>query len=278
MSSTLLYSAAMPTVLLAAGEAAINWGLLVSTGIAAITGLWTVYTWRAEKEKERNALEQREAASLRARERQLAIQQEHEEAEERRRAALYTLPFMLAAEALQSRLYNIVAQEGLVALREAYPDGAYADEVLHLMAQYFGWEHCMVRYTKYAYDDAFMSSTRHIGELFATVRFGAGMRVYRNDQIGIGRIALDRYTGEYGVEFDAIGERDFLRKLHEDEALNGVTGRAVQSLRDAEHRSEIEQGTRDRMAALQAELCVLLEGLEDKQGVRVFWGDERKRA
>lgn len=277
MSSTLLHLATAPP-LLAIGELDINWGLLTSTTIAAITGLWTVYTWRSQKEKERAALQQREAASLRARERELAIQQEHEEAEERRRAALYTLPFMLAAEALQSRLYNIVALDGLAALREAYPDGAYADEVLHLMAQYFGWEHCMVRYTRYAYDDAFMSSTRHIGGLFAMGKYGRGMRVYRNDQIGIGRLALDRYTGEYGVEFDAIGEREFLEKLHRDQALTGVTGRAVQSLRDARSGSDIDQGTKDRMADLQRELCKLLEHLEAEQGVRVFWGEKRKRA
>src|SRR6267142_4181403 len=82
--------------------------------IPVTMGLWALWTWSQEREQER--------LSKRA-----------------RLAALYVNPFMSACEDLQSRIYNILELRGLRKLRERYPDGAYAEEILYLIVRYFGW-------------------------------------------------------------------------------------------------------------------------------------------
>jgi len=104
------------------------------------------------------------------------------------------------------------------------------------------------------------------------------MRIYHNDQIDLGHLALDRYAGEYGAEFDAIGERAFTEGLRKDAALDGASQRAVAELRSARSGNEIEAPTRKRMAEVQGLLCDLLERLEQQHGVKVFRSGTRKRA
>jgi hypothetical protein len=284
MSSMILPSATRLVVAFASpdGEDGSNWELLLSAVLAAFTGFWTLYTWRAEKKKERNALteekEKERNALTREKDRDLAAQREREEAEERRRTALYTMPFMMAAEALQSRLYNILHLKGLAALRETYPEGEHADEMLYLVAQYFGWERCMLRYTHYSRVKVFTTATVGIRALFATDTHGAHLRFFHNDQIAMGRLALDRYTGEYGVEFDAVGKQEFLEGLKQDKTLHAAAKQAVDSLQKAKTVEEIEEPTVVRMATLQVQMCGLLEQLEKEQGIVVFLNGQRKRA
>jgi hypothetical protein len=52
---------------------------------------------------------------------------------------------MSACEDLQSRIYNILERRGLRKLRERYPDGAYAKEILYLIVRYFGWAAALSR-------------------------------------------------------------------------------------------------------------------------------------
>jgi len=88
--------------------------------IPVTMGLWAVWTWSQEREQER--------LTKRA-----------------RLAALYVNPFMSACEDLQSRIYNILERRGLRKLRERYPDGAYAKEILYLIVRYFGWAAALSR-------------------------------------------------------------------------------------------------------------------------------------
>ena len=67
----------------------------------------------------------------------VAQDREQERLKERARlAALYVNPFLSACEDLQSRIYHILALGGLRALRQRYPDGAYAAETLYLIVRY----------------------------------------------------------------------------------------------------------------------------------------------
>lgn len=256
----------------------IEWELLLSVVVAAMTGLWTLYTWRSEKHDERVERQERERKEHEARDKELAASQEQERNSERRRAALYTMPFMLSAESLQSRMYNILELGGLKALHDAYPNGGHADETLYLLAKYLGWARCMTRYTRFAYDEDFMAHRLAVAELLATQKHGPGLMIYRNDQIDIGRLALDRYTGEYGAEFDAIGERAFTEKLSKAGSLHEVSQRAVAGLRGADSIDDLDDPTRTRMAKLQHVLCAELERLEEELQVRVFMGGKRFRA
>lgn len=256
----------------------IDWELLLSVTITAVTGLWTLYTWRNEKHREREARQDREAKELAAREREIEAREARERNEERRRAALYTMPFMLAAESLESRLYNLLELDGLGALRDAYPDGQHADETLYLVAQFLGWARCMTRYTRYAYEETFSDDILEIQDLLATQRHGAGLRIYRNDQVDLGRLALDRYQGGYGAEFDSVGEAAFTERLAKAGSLHSMTRRALAGLREAKDMAELDEPTRARMAKLQGALCDLLERLEAAHGVRVFRTGKRRRA
>lgn len=63
-------------------------GLLLTLLTAVGAGSWAVWTWRAQRRKDR-------------------------EEELKRLASLYVMPFLLACEDLQSRLYNILCLGGL---------------------------------------------------------------------------------------------------------------------------------------------------------------------
>ena len=78
--------------------------------------------------------------------------------EQKRISALYTNPFMLACQELQSRLYNILKKGGLGALNaQDRGNHSHADETIYLVAQYFGWERYMFRYSPYARDPEVMT-------------------------------------------------------------------------------------------------------------------------
>ena len=69
--------------------------------VPAATAAWAVWTWAHEQSLERDK-------------------------ERARVTALYVNPFLSACEDLQSRIYKIIELQGLIKLRERYPDGAYA--------------------------------------------------------------------------------------------------------------------------------------------------------
>ena len=111
--------------------------------IPVAMGLWAVWTWSHEHEQER----QKERARM---------------------GALYVNPFLSACEDLQSRIYNLLELGGLGALRQRYPDGAYAEETLYLIARCFGWAVTVQRHGPYAQDAVVTQLTEAVRRAFAT--------------------------------------------------------------------------------------------------------------
>ena len=117
--------------------------------IGVIPAVWAIWTWAHEREKERMATRQR-------------------------MVALYVYPFLSACEDLQSRIYNILALNGLRVLRKRYPDASYADETLYLIVRYFGWVAAMHRYGTHSQDPEVVHLTEAVHNAFATPQYPLG--------------------------------------------------------------------------------------------------------
>src|SRR5215212_2324717 len=130
------------------GQITVEWARVIATLmtplvtilIAAETAWWTVKTWRDDRKEQRKE-------------------------EQRKLAALYINPFLIACEGLQSRLYNILEKGGLVPLKEGYPGGDYAKEILYFIVQFFGWQQIIFRYY---YDREIIRLLEELRDVFAT--------------------------------------------------------------------------------------------------------------
>ena len=133
--------------------------LLALITAAAAAG-WAILTWRAQKNRDR-------------------------EQERKRLAALYVYPFLMVCEELQSRLYNILKGHGLEAMAKR-PGGGHAEETLYMVAQYFGWEQCLLRYTPYTQDGDVIRLIGEIRSAFAKDKVspkGTAFWFFRPEQI-----------------------------------------------------------------------------------------------
>src|SRR5918996_3193925 len=152
--------------------------------------LWAVLTWSHEREQERLT-------------------------ERARLAALYVNPFMSACEDLQSRIYHILELRGLRTLRKRYPDGAYAEETLYLIARYFGWAAALSRYSPYAQDPVVIRLAEGVRDAFATTdAFPVGpFNFFHPEQKALGKMVMSRMEGEHGIELDTISSYEFKERL-----------------------------------------------------------------
>jgi len=252
---------------------------LLAVVVAALTAIWALRKWFAERA-------------------------ERDLEEKKRIRALYVNPFLLACEDLQSRLYNILELQGLEPLKKHYPDGSYAEEILYMIAQYFGWQQCMYRYSPYANDQLFLRLTAAIEHDFATdkkERGGLGpLCFFRPEQRSLGQLAIDRTSGEFGSELVTVSFPEFCSRLKEHGySESKAVGESLEALREAKYqklqktqsvrrrRKDSEQAedalwpdcVRQRLEFVQTHLVELLEYLE-KQGNVTFFvspGKEKKR-
>jgi hypothetical protein len=111
--------------------------------IPVVMGLWALWTWAQEQERERAA-------------------------ERARLAALYVNPFLSACEDLKGRVYHILKLDGLPTLKKRYLDGAYAEETLYLIVRYFGWAAALHRYSPYSQDLVVTRFAEAVRDAFAT--------------------------------------------------------------------------------------------------------------
>ena len=133
--------------------------------IPLATAGWAVWTWAADRERQRR--------------------------EERARiSALYVNPFLSACEDLQSRIYSILELGGLRSLRERYPDGSYADETLYLIVRYFGWAVALERHGEYTQDPVVMRLGSAVRFKVIQVRQIDGQVLFRYRSLHSGRIAV----------------------------------------------------------------------------------------
>ncbi len=186
--------------------------------IPVVMGLWAIWTWSQEQERERTN-------------------------ERARLAALYVNPFLSACEDLQSRIYNILELDGLGTLQKRYPDGAYAEETLYLIVRYFGWAAAMNRYSPYAQDPVVTRLAEAVRKAFATVdaEFLVGpFNFFHPEQKALGKMVMSRMEGQHGIEFDTISSYEFKERLASPplsdsqavhQSLEALRARGLQPLR-----------------------------------------------
>jgi hypothetical protein len=218
-----------------------------------LMALWAIWTWAQDREQER----QKERTRL---------------------AALYVNPFLSACEDLQSRIYNLLERGGLRALRQRYPDGAYAAETLYLIVRYFGWETVVHRYGPYTQDPVVTRLAEAVRSAFATVDTALPVgpfNFYHPEQRALGKMIMRRMTGQYGVEFDTISSYEFQERLASPPLSNSeAVQQSLEALRTAVDDGDLPG--RARLATAQHHLVALLHYLEGKEGYRLFAGERKK--
>ncbi len=223
--------------------------------IPVATAAWAVWTWAHDHEKER----QRERTRM---------------------AALYVSPFLSACEELQSRIYKIVELGGLEALRQRYPDGAYAEETLYLMVRFFGWSAAVNRYGPYTQDPQVIGLVTSIRRAFSTSsaqRPVGPFNFFIPEQKALGKIVMHSVEGEYGNELDTISFYDFKEQLASPPlATSESVKQTLDVLRTAEGVQDI--AGRERLADAQNHLVDLLIYLEASEGYSLFAGARAKCA
>jgi hypothetical protein len=197
----------------------------------------------------------------------------------RRLEALYVNPLLLAADDLQSRLYNILCRSGLRPLRQRYPGGAHAEETLYLVATYFAYESLFFRYSPYSTDGTVLKFLWVVRAAFATDRLGLDpWCLFRTQQKTLGALARDTRGGEFGFEADVVPLPTFRKRL-DDQREEDRPEQAVQQMGAAKEVGDLNDVTQVRLADVQSALVNLLKHLETKVGASVGWYPEgRQRA
>lgn len=224
--------------------------LALATGV--ITAAWAIMKWK----------KQREADS---------------ERERKKLAALYVLPFLSACEELQSRLYNILVHSGLEPLRQRSADHEYAVEILHMIAQYFGWERCARRYGPYTENGKFIKLTEAVRATFAKDlnRQVGEFCFFRPEQKAMAHMVMKRMSGEFGPEFETMPMYEFKQQLTSPSYGMSSCTRAHKALCEAKTITELND--RDRLAEIQNYLVELLTYVEGREGFSLY-PKQRKRA
>ena len=221
--------------------------------IPLATAGWAVWTWAADRKRERRQ-------------------------ERARISALYVNPFLSACDDLQSRIYSILELGGLRSLRERYPDGSYADETLYLIVRYFGWAVAVERHGEYTQDPVFMqigSAVRSAFSRVSSVQPVGPFNFFHPEQKAMGKLVMTTNEGQYGAEPDTISYHDFKKRLDlppmsESESLKET----LEALRKADDAESLLG--RDRLAEVQNHLVDLLSYVEGKVGYTLFQGERKK--
>jgi hypothetical protein len=219
--------------------------------ITLATAVWAFWEWSHARDQERKK-------------------------ERERMAALYVNPFLSACDDLQSRIYNILELKGLKALRQRYPDGSYAEETLYLIVRYFGWLATVMRYSPFPQDLELIHCTEAVRDAFASSKYPVGpFTFFSPEQKALGKIVMQRFRGQHGIELDTIAFYDFKDRLNspplcESNSLN----QSLEALRKAKNAESLKG--RERLARVQNHLVNLLTDQEDKLGFSLFAGERKK--
>jgi hypothetical protein len=199
----------------------------------------------------------------------LTNQMEELRAAEQRRLAVetsearYREPLARAAYDLQSRLYNILAQDfmGRYSERGGARERAYAiDNTTFVIGQYFAWTEIIrreIQYIDLGKDEQTSRPARLQDEiyfLFQTDRFPARLRVFAGEQRAIG----ERMIGEGPRGPVSMGYATFLDQLNG--VANDVLTKALRD--DVEQLSGSLGDARPRLIALQHAMIDLLAFLD----------------
>jgi len=221
--------------------------------IPVATAAWAVWTWAHDHEKER----QRERARM---------------------AALYVSPFLSACEELQGRIFMILEQGGLEALRARYPDGTYAEETLYLLVRFFGWSAAVNRYGPYTQDPQVIGRIMSIRRAFSITNseWPVGpFNFFIPEQKALGKMVMHCVEGQYGKALDTVSFYEFKDLLGSPPLLESESVKqTLGMLRSAKRVHDIEG--RERLADAQGYLVDLLSYLEANEGYSLFSGVRQK--
>lgn len=216
-------------------------GVLATVVIAVGGGLFALYRWLNQREREQK------------RERQ-------------RLNVIYVMPTLFAAEDLQSRLYNLLRRSGLTPLREHDPSGRYAVETVYLLARYLAWEQLLLRFTYLATDPTVVRLTARVRADLATDSFGDDpWMIFRPTQLALGQAAIAPEDG--GGAANTISFLKFSSMWNDNQAPLGAElglDRAVEQLLNTADMKSLPAATLERLSALQTNLVALLIELESR--------------
>ncbi len=214
-------------------------------------GVWAVWTWSHDQEKNR-------------------------EKERARIAALYVNPFLSACEDLQSRIYSILELGGI---REPHAK-ADAEETLYLVVRFFGWLTTVSRYGPYTQNAVVIRLAEGVRGAFATTDPEHPMSPFnfsRTEQKALGKMVMSRIRGEHGIELDTISYYDFKERLSLPPLADSETVQmTLEALRQAKDPRNLSG--RERLREAQSYLVDLLSYLEGKEGFSLFPGERKKCA
>ncbi|MGO4363487.1 hypothetical protein [Terrabacter sp. RAF57] len=213
-------------------------GVGVTILIAAATGGWAVLRWSGERRADR--------------------QQKAELTD-----ALYLLPFVTAAEDLQSRLYNLLHNNGLMPLRAQDPRGRYAGETMFLLARFFAWEQQLLRFTHLAGDPGIVAAARQARKVLASDALGLDpWCFFRTTQTALGQAVVVWREGAGGFA-DTISVVEFERLLSDGLAEGLGIQSALDALRNATVIEDLGEGTLRRLEELRVAIEALLDAVDD---------------
>ncbi|MEO8168157.1 MAG: hypothetical protein ABI623_07920 [bacterium] len=223
--------------------------LALATGV--ITAAWAITKWKKQREADN-------------------------EKDRKKLAALYVLPFLSACEELQSRLYNILEHSGLEPLRQRSADHEYATEILHMIAQYFGWERCARRYGPYTQNQKFIKLTEAVRATFAKDlnRKIGEFCFFRPEQKAMANMVMKRMSGEFGPEFETMPLYEFKQQLNSPAFGMASCTRAHKALCNATTIADLSD--RERLAEIQNYLVEILSYIEGREGFSLY-PKQRKR-
>lgn len=219
--------------------------------LSLLTAAWGIWTWAHEQNK-------------------------NHDRERIRLTALYVNPFLSACEDLESRIYHILELNGLEKLRERYPNGIYAEETMYIIVRFFGWLALVRRYGPYTQDPVVIRFTEAIRNAFATPKYPIkAFAFFRPEQKALGKIAMEHFQGQYGIEFDSVSWSKFIEMLKYHPFSDSIAfQQSLTALREASRADDLDG--RKRLAEAQHHLINLLNYLEKKEGYSLFPGERKK--
>jgi len=185
----------------------------------------------------------------------------------------YQAPLLVSADALQSRIYNIVQKRlfeldtGVQAVHQC--GRTYAVEsTLSLLSEYFGWREAVRREIQF-FDTGELESTRrinvileHVSRTFASSSppFDNGLVVFRSQQRAVGDLVLVR-SDVGGEHWECVGPAKFCELL---DSIQGKSWLGALEQQVASFRESLDYRTEQRLRLAQNWLLELVDEADPK--------------
>ncbi len=231
---------------------------------ALATAAWSIWTWKSERQKERDI-------------------------ERNEMSAQFVNNLIAATQELQRSLYKILEEDELAFYKKEYPNGGdpaspAAIEFLYILNKFFGWEVMTLRFGPYTRDGKMIAIMAKIRDTFDSRHLypGEAFRVNFSHRHALADSVLRR-VGDHGsrpafIQITRYQFEDEMRNL-KGERVQLFSSKCVRSMLaaiDNADRPDLLEG-RQRLEALQNQLVDLITYLERQEGFSMHFG-KRARA